>query len=89
MQPITTDLNEAQRRAADAWPSRRGGVHACTANRCSSGDKPCPCPDACRLPARQGRDYIGARCGLALLIVSSIVMVSGALHLAALMGWLQ
>ena len=28
----------------------RKPLPACTANACSSGRKPCPCPDACRIP---------------------------------------
>lgn len=35
------------------WPLLRGEQPpraACTANACSSGDKACPCPEACRLP---------------------------------------
>lgn len=86
---INTDLNQAQRAAADAWPQRRGGVAACTANRCSSGKKACPCPDACRLPEGQARDYVGARWGLACMLVSAIVMVGLVLHVAARLGWLQ
>ena len=52
-----TDLDAAQRvddrmraPASDtAWPPSPRHT-ACTANRCSSGDKRCPCPDACELP---------------------------------------
>jgi hypothetical protein len=52
-----TDLDAAQRiddriraPASDtAWPPSPRRT-ACTANRCSSGDKRCPCPEACELP---------------------------------------
>lgn len=52
-----TDLDAAQRvddrmraPASDtAWPPSPRHT-ACTANRCSSGDKRCPCPEACELP---------------------------------------
>ena len=57
-----TNLQDAQRidarmtpPASDTvWPLLRGEAPpsraACTANACSSGRKPCPCPDACRVP---------------------------------------
>lgn len=52
-----TDLDAAQRvddrrraPASDtAWPPSPRRT-ACTANRCNSGDKRCPCPDACEPP---------------------------------------
>jgi len=32
----------------------RGDIRACLAEACNQGRKPCPCPDACRLPTDDG-----------------------------------
>lgn len=39
---------------------REGGkpLPACTANACSSGRKPCPCPDACRVAEGSRMDFV-------------------------------
>lgn len=50
-----TDLKAAQHidmrapASDDAWPTAPRRT-ACTANACGSGDKRCPCPEACELP---------------------------------------
>lgn len=69
-------LNAAQRAAADAWPARRGGVHACTANACKSGRRTCPCPDACRLP--HGTGTIGSAVLNATLIMAGYIVCRAA-----------
>ena len=36
----------------------RKPLPACTANACSSGRKPCPCPDACRVAEGSRMDFV-------------------------------
>jgi hypothetical protein len=64
---------------------RRTGHPACVTNRCASGRRQCPTPDACRLPEDDAR--FGAIEGLlAWLALVTVVVV--ALCAAAVLLWL-
>ena len=88
-------LADAQRElnARGAWPLHRVVVPACTANRCSSGDRKCPCPEACRIaeintPTMANTALICAAFAVSHPVtraVLAIVAVAVALHMA---GWL-
>ena len=47
---------------------------ACTANRCHQGRTPCPCPQACELPADPLQDdRMSAAEGVLLVLVATLV----------------
>lgn len=47
---------------------------ACTANRCHQGRTPCPCPQACELPADPLQDdRLSAAEGVLLVLVATLV----------------
>lgn len=47
---------------------------ACTANRCHQGRMPCPCPQACELPADPLQDdRMSAAEGVLLVLVATLV----------------
>lgn len=48
---------------------------ACTANRCHQGRTPCPCPQACELPADPPLqdDRLSAAEGVLLALVATLV----------------
>jgi len=47
---------------------------ACTANRCHQGRAPCPCPQACELPADPLQDdRMSAAEGVLLVLVATLV----------------
>ena len=46
---------------------------ACTANRCHQGRTPCPCPQACELPADPLQDErLSAAEGVLLVLVATL-----------------
>lgn len=58
---------------------------ACTANRCQQGRTPCPCPQACELPADPLQDerMTPAETVLAVLVSTLLAVVLFAVVLAA------
>ena len=49
-------------------------TRACTANRCQQGRTPCPCPQACELPADPLQDErLSAAEGVLLVLVATLV----------------
>jgi hypothetical protein len=65
-------------------------VGACTANACKSGRAPCPCPEACRVPAEELDDsavgiVFWAVLGIAL--VACGFLVAGGANL--LLNWIR
>lgn len=52
-------------------------TRACTANRCQQGRTPCPCPQACELPADPLQDdRLSAAQGVMLVLVATLVAAS-------------
>jgi hypothetical protein len=49
-------------------------ANSCLADACAQGRRPCPCPDACRIPEGVSVDWIVATAGIALLSVAGIVV---------------
>ena len=74
------DTIPVERMPRPIWNARRLSVAACQSDACSSGDKPCPTLDACRLPDK----VIGARVGALVLLLSAVFVVSG---IAAVIAW--
>lgn len=60
-------------------------TRACTANRCHQGRAPCPCPQACELPADPLQDerMTQAETVLAVLVATLLAVVIFAAFMAA------
>lgn len=60
-------------------------TRACTANRCQQGRTPCPCPQACELPADPLQDerMTPAETVLAVLVATLLAVVLFAAFMAA------
>jgi hypothetical protein len=59
-----------------------GGARICTSH-CDQGRKPCPCPDACQVPADEEAALIGD------LLAAGFACLMACICIAAVVHWLM
>ena len=60
---------------------------ACTANRCHQGRTPCPCPQACELPADPLKDdRLSAADGVLLALLALVATLVAAMFIMAVLA---